>query len=87
MGRFEEVLTELGWERVPNWECLFVHRKQGLFLSVYVDGIIMDGKQQKYGSHVEEIENVDLDEPTSCLDHVCLGCTQRDCKPNELIIE
>ena len=20
----------LGWENVPNWECLFVHRKQGL---------------------------------------------------------
>ena len=19
-----------GWENVPNWECLFVHRKQGL---------------------------------------------------------
>ena len=24
---------------VPNWECLFVHRKQGSLLSVYVDDI------------------------------------------------
>ena len=32
--QFEEVLLELGWENVPNWECLSVHRKQGLFLSV-----------------------------------------------------
>ena len=31
--------------------------------------------------------NVDLDEPTSFLDHVYLGCTQRECKPNELNIE
>ena len=29
----------------------------------------------------------DLDEPTSHLDHVYLGCTQRECKPNEIIIE
>ena len=32
---FEEVLVELGWEKVPNWECLLVQRKQGLFLSVF----------------------------------------------------
>ena len=33
------------------------------------------------------MKNVDLDELTSCLDHVYLGCTQRECKPNESIIE
>ena len=46
----------LGWEKVPNWECLLVHRKQGLFLSVYVDDINMDGRKQKYGSNVEDID-------------------------------
>ena len=30
---------------------------------------------------------VDLGEPTSFLDHVYLGSTQRECKPNEIIIE
>ena len=33
--QFEEVLLEFGWEEVPNWECPFVHRKQGLHSSVY----------------------------------------------------
>ena len=33
------------------------------------------------------LKNVDIDKPTSILDHVCLGCTQRECKPNETIIE
>ena len=33
------------------------------------------------------MKKVDLDEPTSFLDHVYLGCTQRECKPNEIIIE
>ena len=32
-------------------------------------------------------KNVDLGEPTSCLEHVHLGCTQRECKPNEIIID
>ena len=31
--------------------------------------------------------NVDLEEPTSFLDHVYMGCIQRECKPNEIIIE
>ena len=30
---------------------------------------------------------VDLDEPTSFFDHVYLGCTQRECKPSEIIID
>ena len=36
--QFEDILSELAWERVQNWECQFVYRKQRLFLSVYVDG-------------------------------------------------
>ena len=43
---FEEVLLELGWEPVTNWECLFVHRKQG--------DNNMARKKQKYDSHVDE---------------------------------
>ena len=27
--QFEEVLLGLWWETIPNWECDFVHRKQG----------------------------------------------------------
>ena len=44
--QFEEVLLELGWETVSNWECLFVHRQQGLFLSENVDDITLAGKKQ-----------------------------------------
>ena len=49
---------------------MFVHREQGLFLSIYVDDIKMVGKAAEHGSHVEEMEEiVDTDEPTF-LDHV-----------------
>ena len=33
------------------------------------------------------MKNVDVGEPTSFLDRVYLGCTQRECKPNEKTIE
>ena len=33
------------------------------------------------------MKNVDIDEPASFLDHVHLGCTQRECKQNEAIID
>ena len=32
--------------KVPTWESLFVHRKQGSFLSVYVDDITVAGRKQ-----------------------------------------
>ena len=32
------------------------------------------------------MKDVDIEEPTSFLDHVYSGCTQRECKPNEKII-
>ena len=43
---FEKVLLEHGWEKVPNWECLFVNREKVLFLSVHVDDIKLAGKKR-----------------------------------------
>ena len=65
-----------GWEKVSNWECLFVHHEKGLFLSVYVDDIKLAGKKQNIDPMWKLInKEVDLGEPTSFLDHVNLGCT------------
>ena len=33
------------------------------------------------------MKTVDIDEPASFLDHMYLGCTQRECKPDAAIIE
>ena len=49
----------------------------------------MAGKQQNMAPMWQKLmkKKIDLDEPTSFLDHVYLGCTQRECKPNEIITE
>ena len=62
--------------------------KQGLFLSVHVDDIKMAGKRQNVAPMWKKwMRHVDLEEPTSFLDRVYLGCARRECKPHEIIIE
>ena len=47
----------------------------------------MAGKKQNLAPMWKKLmKDVDFEEPTSFLDHVYLGCTQRECKPNEKII-
>ena len=77
-GQYEKILVEHGWELVPNWECLFVHRQKGLFLSVYVDDIKLAAREENINPMWKVLnKEVDLGEPTSFLDQVYLGCTQR----------
>ena len=84
----KKVLLEHGWEQVPNWECLFVNREKGLFLSVHVDKIKLVGKKQNIDPMWNElVKEVDLGEPTSFLDHVYLGCTQRECQTSKDIVD
>ena len=76
--QFEKILLKHGWEKSPNWECLFDNRGKALFLSLFVDDIKLFGKRQNINSTWKILmKDVDLGEPTSCIDHVYLGCTQR----------
>ena len=84
----EKILLKHGWEKIPNWECLFGHREKGLFLSVYVDDIKPAGKKQNIDPMWKVLnKEVDLGEPTSFLDHVHLGCTQRQCEKSTDIVD
>ena len=76
--QFEKILLKYVWEKVSNWECLFVHHEKELFLSVYVDDIKLAGKKQNIDPMWKVLnKEVDLGEPTSFLDNVYLEYTQR----------
>ena len=63
--QFEKILLKHGWEKIPNWECLFVHCQKGLFLSVYVDDIKLAVKKQNIVPMWKVLnKEVDLGEPT-----------------------
>ena len=84
----EKILLKHGWEKIPNWECLFVHRAKELFLSVYVDDVKLAGKKHNIDPMWKVLDKeVDLGEPTSFLDHVYLGCTQRQCEVSQNIVD
>ena len=89
MGRaFWGNLLAIRWEKVSNWECLVVHRENGWFLSVCVDDIKLAGKKQNIDPMWKVLnKEVDLGEPTSFLDHVYLGCTQRQCEISKDIVD
>ena len=86
--QFEKILLQHCWEKVPNWECFFVHREKGLFLSVYVDDIKLAGKKQNLDPMWKVLnKEVDLGKPTSFLDREHLGCTQRQCEISKNIVD
>ena len=85
--QFEKVLLKDGWQKVPNLECLLVNREKGLLLSVYVDDLKLAGKKQNIDPTWKVLmKDVDLEEPASFLDHVYLGCAQRDCQISKDIV-
>ena len=87
-GIFEKILLKYGLEKVSNWECVFVHSEKGLFLFVYVEGIKLAVKKQNIDPMWKVLnKEVDLGEPTSFLDHVYLGCTQRQCEISKDIVD
>ena len=82
--QFDKILLKYGWEKIPNWECLFVHREKGLFLSFYVDDTKKAGKKQNIDPMWKVLnKEVDLGEPTCFLDHEYLGCTQGQCQTSK----
>ena len=83
--QFGKALMEPGWEKLPFGNVYSFTEK--IFLSIYVDDTKMERKKQTLDPMWKKLmKNVDIDEPTSFLDHVYLGCTQRECNPNEKII-
>ena len=86
--QFEKILLQHGFEKVSHSVGLFVHREKGLFLSVYVDDIKLAGRKQNIDPMSKVLnKEVDLGEPTYFLDHVCLGCTQRQCEISGDIVD
>ena len=76
--QFEKVLLKYGWAKVPKWECFSVTVKKE---SVYVDDIKLAGETQNINPMWKVLnKELDLGEPTSFLDHVFWGCTQRECQ-------
>ena len=86
--QFEQVLSELKLENVPNWE-MPIGASTARSILIEIHGTTSKWVERSRiwrPSGRKLMKNVDLDAPTSFLDHVYLGCTQRECKLNEICV-
>ena len=75
-------------EYLHSWECTYYHRKDQLFLNVYVDDLEMVGKAENIKPMWESLRKVLVsDLETDLVDHVYLGCTQIDHTPPRDVVE
>ena len=80
-------MLQHGWEKIPNRECFFVHREKKIVLYLCVDDTKLVGKKHNVDPMWKVFnKEVDLGEPTSFLDHVYLGCTERQCEVSKNIV-
>jgi hypothetical protein len=67
-----------GFQKVPGWECLFVHKTMTVFLSIYVDDFRMAGQAANLPVMWELLRRgLDLDPPTKSATNTYLGCNQQ----------
>ena len=77
----------LDGEKEPDWDCLFVHRNQGIFLSVNVDDTKKWLERSRIWLQVEEIDEKHWSWRTNFISWSrILGCTQRECNRMKLLL-
>ena len=81
----QKAIFRAGFERIPGWECLFVHRAKGLFLSIYVDDFKMAGRKENIKPMWDLLSNkewgLDLETPVPVYENVYLGNAQQIIDP------
>ena len=55
-SQFENILLQQGWEKVSNWECLFVHRQKRVILTCVCGRHQIGWKETRHWSDVESTQ-------------------------------
>ena len=75
----QELIMKCGFQKVPSWESLYVHKARGIFLSVYVDDFHMAGKATYMKQTQKELgKEIAFGDWTPFSGTTYLGCTQED---------
>ena len=84
---FEKVLLEHGWEKVQSGNAyLGTEKKDYPFLCLWTTYIWLE-RNKTLTMWKVLMKEVDLDEPTSFLDHVYFGCSRRECETSKDIVD
>ena len=79
---------QAGFEKVKTWECLYVHRKDQLFMSAYVDDYKMAGKATNIKPMWAKLvkAGLELDPPVPSAQNTYLGCSQRELEKDATLL-
>ena len=84
---FEKVLLEHGWEKVQIGNAyLGTEKKDCPFLCLWTTYNWLE-RNKTLTMWKVLMKEVDLDEPTSFLDHVYFGCSRRECETSKDIVD
>ena len=86
--QFEKILLQHGWEKFSKIGnvCSYTVQKDYSYPCVWMTSKLAGKKQNLDPMWKLLNKEVDLGEPTSFLDHVYLGCTQRQCQVSKDIV-
>ena len=83
-----EVILKAGFEKVPGWECLFVHKELQVFLNVYVDDFKMAGDTKTMATAWKKLqEHLDLEPPVPSSSNTYLGCKSHITTPSDIAVQ
>ena len=85
--QFEDMFLDLGWWRSTNLGVSVCSSNTRTIFYRCTRMTQTCPERRRIWLRKRWMKNVDLDEPTSFLDHIYLGCAQRECKQNDIIIE
>ena len=81
-------LRKCGWEQVPSWESMFMHRGKQLFLSVYVDDFKMAGLAKNIPQAWNELgKYLELEPATEFHGGTYLGQTQYNVEVDQYLVQ
>ncbi|WP_288992749.1 DNA (cytosine-5-)-methyltransferase, partial [uncultured Marinobacter sp.] len=85
----QEKILSVGFEKVPQWESLYIHKKEKLILGVYVDDFHLSGREQSIAPMWEKLERagIKLDPAVPFNHNTYLGCTQHDVEISEATVK
>jgi len=83
-----KAIIRCGFEKIKGWECLYVHREQQLFLSVYVDDFRMAGPNANLAPMWTLLgKELDLEPAVPSCTNVYLGVQQEPCEIKQAVVD
>ena len=87
-----EAVEKCGFKNVPRWESMHVNYKDKLFLSIYVDDLLLTGAKENMTKTWNALRDpklggIEFDPQQTAEGNVCLGCKMSACAVDKEIVK